>query len=101
MLKKYWDHDLTFSVCALFLLLIFINIAALRPVLTPLRPTLVVGLAAFVLLLFKGIRREMTISLGPAKKSIPTSPKTSRFASWMNVFPGPTTLSTRGIVLVP
>ena len=40
-------------------------------------------------------------SVGPAIMSIPTSPTTWRFASATQRLPGPTILSTRGIVAVP
>ncbi len=41
------------------------------------------------------------ISLGPAITSIPTGPNTRRFAAATYAPPGPTILSTRGIVAVP
>ena len=41
------------------------------------------------------------ISVGPATISIPTVPKTSFFAKATKIFPGPTILSTLGIVCVP
>ncbi len=65
-IRKYWDFDLAYSAGALFLLLIFVNVAKLRPVLADLRPTLVVGIAAIVLLLLRGLRGGAKISLGPA-----------------------------------
>ena len=43
----------------------------------------------------------MTTSDGPAMLSIPTSPNTIFFATVTYIFPGPTILSTDGIVLVP
>ena len=43
----------------------------------------------------------MSTSVGPAIMSIPTCPTTWRFASATHRFPGPTILSTRGIVAVP
>jgi hypothetical protein len=43
----------------------------------------------------------ITVSVGPAIWSIPTRPKTRRFASATKTLPGPTILSTRGTVSVP
>src|SRR3989338_820588 len=40
-------------------------------------------------------------SLGPAMKSMPTSPYTCLFAYGTYLLPGPTILSTEGIVFVP
>ena len=42
-----------------------------------------------------------TTSDGPAIMSMPTAPKTSRFAVATQMLPGPTILSTRGTVAVP
>ena len=41
------------------------------------------------------------VSVGPAKRSIPTRPNNWRFASATNAFPGPTSISTDLIVSVP
>ena len=43
----------------------------------------------------------MSTSVGPAIMSMPTSPTTWRLASATQRLPGPTILSTRGIVAVP
>jgi hypothetical protein len=48
-----------------------------------------------------GIIDQNQISLGPAMESISTSPKTMRLAVATKIFPGPTILSTLGIVRVP
>ena len=44
---------------------------------------------------------RMRISLGPRKPSTPTPPDSKRLASCTYVLPGPTILSTAGIVAVP
>jgi hypothetical protein len=43
----------------------------------------------------------ITISLGPAKKSMPQSRATSALAAATQALPGPTILSTRGTLAVP
>ncbi len=43
----------------------------------------------------------MSISLGPATMSMSTAPNTRRFAVATYTFPGPTILSTRGMLRVP
>ncbi len=41
------------------------------------------------------------VSVGPASKSMPTRPKSCRFASATYALPGPTSMSTAGIEAVP
>ena len=43
----------------------------------------------------------MSVSVGPANKSMPTRPYSCRFASATNMFPGPTSMSTGLIDAVP
>jgi O-antigen ligase len=64
MLRKYWNYDATFTIGALYLFLIFVNIARLRPQLAPLRPTFTVGTLAVVLLIMKGLRQGAIKPLG-------------------------------------
>ena len=43
----------------------------------------------------------ISVSVGPANKSIPTLPNNCRLASATNILPGPTNISTPFIVSVP
>ena len=43
----------------------------------------------------------MSTSVGPATRSIPTSPNSCRFASATNALPGPASIETGAIVSVP
>ena len=47
------------------------------------------------------VSETITISLGPAKKSMPQSRATSALAAATQALPGPTILSTRGTLAVP
>ena len=65
-LKKYWSFDAAFTAGALFILLVFINIGRLRPLVEPLHPILVIGVAAVILLTGRSLRSEGAVSLGGA-----------------------------------
>jgi hypothetical protein len=66
------------------------------------RPVAVLGLGQQVLADASAEASAITTtSDGPRKPSIPTSPLTSRLASWTQRLPGPAMTSTRWMVSVP
>ena len=59
------------------------------------------SISAAIKIGFEDSSANITTSLGPAMVSIPTKPDTSFLAVATYIFPGPTILSTLGIVCVP